>query len=161
MDYSKQCQNINARSRNALLRWVSSPPIFPRNIALTPAAQFFFWKLRRLLSASFPGFSPTCPYRGREGRKTRDELKRTLRTRLGYCMALKRGEKSLSHVNMVARFLVPNKAWSWNMAEKMKKIDMHDFPVLDCAQEQNGNPYFLPSFACKWTSLSRKIIEVW
>lgn len=47
------------------------------------------------------------------------------------------------------------------MAEKMKKIDMHDFPVLDCAQEQNGNPYFLPSFACKWASLSRKIVEIW
>ena len=27
------------------------------------------------------------------------------------------------------------------MAEKMKKIDIHDFPVLDCAQERNGNPY--------------------
>lgn len=28
------------------------------------------------------------------------------------------------------------------MTEKMKKIDIDDFPVLDCAREQNGNPYF-------------------
>ena len=104
--------------------------IFPRNIAITPAAQFFFCKLRGLLSASFPGFSPTCPYRAREGRETRDELKTTLRTRLGYCMALKRGEKSLSHVNMVARFLVLNKAWSWKMAEKWKKLTCMIFLCL-------------------------------
>ena len=38
---------------------------------------------------------------------------------------------------------------------------MHDFPVPDCTQEQNGSPQ-LSSIVrqCKWPSLSRTIVEI-
>ena len=29
-----------------------------------------------------------------------------------------------------------------NVVGKNEKIDMHDFPVYDYTQEQNGSPYF-------------------
>ena len=35
---------------------------------------------------------------------------------------------------------------------------MYDFPVHDCAQEENGSPYIVRQ--CKWPSLSRKIVEI-
>ena len=39
-----------------------------------------------------------------------------------------------------------------------EKIDMHDFPVHDCTQEQNVSPYFPSVFRqWKWPSLSRKV----
>lgn len=48
-----------------------------------------------------------------------------------------------------------------NMAEKTKEVDMYDFPVHDCIQEQNGSPYL--SFIvrqCKWPSVSRKVVQI-
>ena len=44
------------------------------------------------------------------------------------------------------------------MVGKNEKIDMYDFPVHDCTEEQNGSPYFssiVPQY--KWPSLSKKI----
>ena len=36
-----------------------------------------------------------------------------------------------------------------------------DFPVHDCAEEQNGNPYFFSIVRqFKWPSLSRRIVEI-
>ena len=47
------------------------------------------------------------------------------------------------------------------MAKKMKKINMYDFPVHHCTQEQNSIPCFsLMVGQCKGTSLSRKIVEI-
>ena len=38
---------------------------------------------------------------------------------------------------------------------------MYDFPVHDCTQEKNGNPYFSSVVQqCKWPSPSRKIVEI-
>ena len=38
---------------------------------------------------------------------------------------------------------------------------MYDFPLHDCAQEQNGSPYVCFIFRqSKWPSLSRKIVEI-
>ena len=50
---------------------------------------------------------------------------------------------------------------SGNRAEKKEKIDMYDFPVPDCTQEQNCSPQFSSIVRqCKWPSLSRTIIEI-
>ena len=62
---------------------------------------------------------------------------------------------------MVATFLDLNKRSRSNIAEKHEKIDMYEFPVHDCTQEQNGSPYFSSIVRqCKWTSSSRKIVEI-
>ena len=45
---------------------------------------------------------------------------------------------TLRHVTMVAKFLDLNKPWSCKYGRKKDKIDMFDFPVHDCTQEQNG-----------------------
>ena len=38
---------------------------------------------------------------------------------------------------------------------------MYEFPVHDCAQEQNGSPYFSSIVRqCKWPSSSRRIVEI-
>ena len=65
---------------------------------------------------------------------------------------LKRQEKSLRHVAMVAKFLDLNKLWSsTNMAEKSENIDLYDFPVHMI--EQNGSAYFSSIVRqCKWLS---------
>ena len=54
---------------------------------------------------------------------------------------------------MISRYITHHawqqNVWIWtnrgptNMAEKKntKKIDLYDFPVHDCTQEQNGSPY--------------------
>ena len=47
--------------------------------------------------------------------------------------------------------------YSW----KNEKIDMYDFPLPDCIQEQNGSPQFSSIVRhCKWPSLSRTIVEI-
>ena len=47
------------------------------------------------------------------------------------------------------------------MAEKNEKINVYDFPLHYCTQEQNSIPYFsLMVWQCKGTSLSRKIVEI-
>ena len=47
------------------------------------------------------------------------------------------------------------------MAEKNEKINVYDFPVHHCSQEQNGSPYFSSMvWQCEWLSLSRKIVEI-
>ena len=64
---------------------------------------------------------------------------------------------------MVATFLDLNKnrPGPANIAEKKEKIDMYDFPVPDCIEEQNGNPQFSSiDRQCKWPSLSRTIVEI-
>ena len=43
---------------------------------------------------------------------------------------------------MVAKVLDPNKPWSCKYGSENEKIDMYDFPVYDCTQEQNGSPHF-------------------
>ena len=69
--------------------------------------------------------------------------------------------KSLRNAAMVATFLDLNKRSRSNIAEKHEKIDMYEFPVHDCTQEQNGSPYFSSIVRqCKWTSFSRKIVEI-
>ena len=61
-----------------------------------------------------------------------------------------REEKSLRHVAMVAKFVDLNKRSPASMAEKKTKIlDMCDFPVQDCTQEQNSNPYFSSGRLCQ------------
>ena len=38
---------------------------------------------------------------------------------------------------------------------------MHNIPVCACTQEQNGGPYFSSLVRrCKWSTLSRKIVEI-
>ena len=38
---------------------------------------------------------------------------------------------------------------------------MHDIPVCACTQEQNGGPHFSSIVRrCKWSTLSRKIVEI-
>ena len=61
---------------------------------------------------------------------------------------------------MVATFLDLNKnrPGPANIAEKNEKIDMYDFPVSDCTQEQNGS--FSIVRQCKWPSMSRAIVEI-
>ena len=45
--------------------------------------------------------------------------------------------------------------------KKMKKINVYDFPVYYCTQEQNSIPYFSSMvWQCKWLYLSRKIVEI-
>ena len=57
-------------------------------------------------------------------------------------------EKSLRHIAMVAKFLDLKyfrfflQVWQ----KKTKILDMCDFPVHDCTQEQNSSPYYPPSF---------------
>ena len=47
----------------------------------------------------------------------------------------------------------------WILA--VKKIDMHDIPVCACNREQYGGPYFSSIVRrCKWSTLSRKIVEI-
>ena len=47
----------------------------------------------------------------------------------------------------------------WILATK--KIDMHDIPVCASTQEQYGGPYFSSIVRrCKWSTLSRKIVEI-
>ena len=42
-----------------------------------------------------------------------------------------------------------------------KKIDMHDIPVCASTQEQYGGSYFSSIVRrCKWSTLSRKIVEI-
>ena len=55
---------------------------------------------------------------------------------------LNREKKSLRHVAMAAIFLDLKKPWSCKNGGKNEKIDMFDFAVYDCTQEQNGSPYF-------------------
>ena len=44
---------------------------------------------------------------------------------------------------------------------KNEKIDMYNFAVHDCTQKQNGSPHFSSIVQqCKWSSLSRKIVEI-
>ena len=44
--------------------------------------------------------------------------------------------------------------------ENNEKTDKYDFPVHDCTQEQNGNPYYSPTIRqCKWPSLSRGLLR--
>ena len=50
------------------------------------------------------------------------------------------GDKPLCHVAMVAKFLDLNTTMflqTWY--ETTKKIDLYDFPLHDCTQEQSGN----------------------
>ena len=48
-----------------------------------------------------------------------------------------------------------------NMAEKKQKIDMYDFPLHNCPQDQNSSPYFSSIVQRgKYLSLSRKIVEI-
>ena len=50
-----------------------------------------------------------------------------------------REEKSLPRVATVAKFLDLNEPWFCKYGKKnWEKIDMYDFPVHDCTQEQNG-----------------------
>ena len=66
-------------------------------------------------------------------------------------------EESFRHVVMEAKKTVALEIWQ----KKTKEVDMYDFPVHDCIQEQNGSPYL--SFIvrqCKWPSLSRKVVEI-
>ena len=45
--------------------------------------------------------------------------------------------------------------------KKTKKIDICDFPVYDCTQEQNSSPYFsCIIWKCKWPSPSTKTVEI-
>ena len=55
-------------------------------------------------------------------------------------------EKSLRHVAMVAKFVDLNKRSPASMAEKKKR---KYFPVQDCTQEQNSNPYFSSGRLCQ------------
>ena len=59
-----------------------------------------------------------------------------------------REKKSLRHAAVVATFLDLNKnrPGPANIAGKTKKIDMYDFPVPDCTQEQTLAHSFLLSF---------------
>ena len=67
-----------------------------------------------------------------------------------------REEQFLRHVAMEEKFQISTNRIPANMVGK--KTDMYDFPVHDCAQEQNGSPYIVRQ--CKWPSLSRKIVEI-
>ena len=51
-------------------------------------------------------------------------------------------EGSLRQVALVAKFSKLSKPWSCKYCRKKEKIDMYDFPVHDCIQEENGSPYF-------------------
>ena len=49
----------------------------------------------------------------------------------------------------------------FQIRRKDEKTDMHDFPLHDCTQAQNGSHYFSSIVRqCKWSSLSRKIVEI-
>ena len=90
-------------------------------------------------------------------------LKKKNKTKQKECLQniANREEKSLRNAGMVATFLDLNKRSRSNIAEKHEKIDMYEFPVHDCTQEQNGSPYFSSIVRqCKWTSSSRKIVEI-
>ena len=50
-------------------------------------------------------------------------------------------EKSY-HIAMVEEFLDVNKPQSCKYVRKNEDIDMYDFHVHDCTQEQNSSPYF-------------------
>ena len=63
-----------------------------------------------------------------------------------YENTLKNKEKSLRHVAMVANFLDLNKTLYCKYCRKKEKIDMYDFSVSDCAQEQNGSHKLLSLF---------------
>ena len=77
-----------------------------------------------------------------------------------YENALKNKEKSLRHVAVVANFLDLNKTLYCKYCRKKEKIDMYDFSVSDCTQEQNGSQQFTPTVRkSKWPSVSRKIVE--
>ena len=73
-----------------------------------------------------------------------------------------RGEKLSCHVTMVAKFLDLNKLWSCKSGRKKnEKIEVYDFPVHDCTQEQNSSPYFTSIIGqCKWLLLWRKVVEI-
>ena len=61
-----------------------------------------------------------------------------------------REEKSLRHVAMIAKFVDPQQTLSCkSMAEKTQILDMYDFPVQDCTQEQISNPYFSSDRLCQ------------
>ena len=51
-------------------------------------------------------------------------------------------EKSLHHVDKVAKFRDLNSLWPCKHGRKNDKNDMHDFPVHNCTQEQNSSPFF-------------------
>ena len=63
-----------------------------------------------------------------------------------YENTMKNKEKSLRHVAMVANFLDLNKTLYCKYCRKKEKIDMYDFSVSDCAQEQNGSHNLLSLF---------------
>ena len=58
--------------------------------------------------------------------------------------------EEIRHVNNIVTFVVAtvakildlNKPCSCKYGEKNEKIDMYDFLVRDCTQEQNGSSYF-------------------
>ena len=53
------------------------------------------------------------------------------------------GDKPLCHVAMVAKFLDLNTTMFLQIwYETTKKIDLYDFPLHDCTQEQSGNELF-------------------
>ena len=78
-----------------------------------------------------------------------------------YENTLKNKEKSLRHVVMVGNFLVLNKTLYCKYCRKKEKIDMYDFSVSDCTQEQNGihHPPTPTVRKSKWPSVSRKSVE--
>ena len=51
-------------------------------------------------------------------------------------------EKSLHHVDKVAKFCDLNSLWPCKHGRKNDKNDMYDFPVHNCTQEQNSSPFF-------------------
>ena len=51
-------------------------------------------------------------------------------------------EKSLHHVDKVAKFRDLNSLWPCKHGRKNDKNDMYDFPVHNCTQEQNSSPFF-------------------
>ena len=63
---------------------------------------------------------------------------------------------------MVAKLLDSKKPWSCkNGRKKTKKWTCMTFLCNDCAEEQNGSPYFSSIVRqCKWPSLSWTIVEV-
>ena len=52
---------------------------------------------------------------------------------------------------MVAKFWIPANRGPTNLAEENGKIDMHDFPVHACTQEQNGSKPIL-RLAFHWST---------
>ena len=73
---------------------------------------------------------------------------------------LNREEKSLLRVARVSKCLSLN-CGPANLAGKRKILTCMCFPMHDCTQEQNGNPYYSSIVRyCKWPSLWKKVVEI-